>query len=82
MIANSIFQQCVEESDLGFAFTADLNFLTTLIMYYVKCPVIGIIYRTFHMLTPYTLHLVHTSFVRSHLDYTCIVWQLYLLKDI
>ena len=38
MIANSIFQQCAEESDLGFAFTADLNFLTTLIMYYVKCP--------------------------------------------
>ena len=43
---------------------------------------IGIIHRTFHALTPHTLHLLYTSLVRPHLDYACVVWQPYLLKDI
>jgi len=30
----------------------------------------------------YTLRLLYTSLVRPHLDYACVVWKSYLLKDI
>jgi len=76
-------QQCTEESDLRVIFTADLKFSCHINSAIRKASkMIGIIYRTFHKLTPYTLHFLYTSLVRSHLDYTCVVWQPYLLKDI
>ena len=80
---NCIIQQCTEESDLGVIFTVDLKFshhINSAIHKVSK--MIGIIYHTFHKLTPYTLRLLYTSLVRSHLDYACVVWQPYLLKDI
>jgi len=43
---------------------------------------IGIIYRTFHMLAAHTLRLLYPSLVRPHLDFACVFWQPYLLKDI
>jgi len=43
---------------------------------------IGIIYCTFHALTPHTLRFLYTSLVRPILNYACVVWQSYLLKDI
>jgi len=42
----------------------------------------GIIYHTFHALTPNNLHLLYASLIRPIFDYTCVVWQPYLLKDI
>jgi len=70
-----IIQHCTEESDLGVTFTTDLKFthhINTVICEASK--MIGIIYRTFHMLTPHTLRLLYTSLVRPHLDYACVVW--------
>ena len=78
-----IIQQCTEESDLGATFTTDLK-----ISHHINNSIrkasklVGIIYRTFHVLTPHTLHLLYTSLLRLHLDYARVVWQPHLLKDI
>jgi len=75
----------MEEFDLGVTFTTDLKFTHHINTVTVICKVskmIGIIYRTFNMLTPHTLRLLYTSLVRPHLDFACVVWQPYLLKDI
>jgi len=79
----SIIQHSTKESDLGVTFITDFKFpchINAVICTASK--MIGIIYRTFRMLTPHTLRLLYTSLVRPHLDYACVVWQPYFLKDI
>ena len=64
----SIIQQCTEESDLGVTFTTDLKFSHHINNAIRKASkMVGIVYRTFHALSPHTLRLLNTSLVRPHL---------------
>ena len=41
-----------------------------------------LIKRTFNFLEPQILHNLYTALIRPHLDYACVIWNLYQLGDI
>lgn len=57
------------------------SLITLILLLYIKHQIFTI------LLTYYSLHALfipctHAALVKPHLDYTCVVWQPYLLKDI
>ena len=72
-----------EEKDLGVLFSSTLKF-----SHYVRETVhkanrlLRLIKRTFNFLEPKILHNLYTALIRPHLDYACVIWNLYQLGDI
>ena len=82
-LENAPIQQTNEECDLGITFTNDFKFSKHINLSICKAnKMLGIMYHSFHILTPTVFHMLYISLVRPHLDYVSIIWNTHLLKDI
>ena len=71
-----------EENDLGIMFSRDFKFRSHIHKILQKAnKVLGVINRTYKYLDPNIMHLLYTGLVHPHLDYTCNIWNPYLLED-
>jgi len=76
-------QVAAEECDLDITFANDFKFSKHINLSIHKVnKILGIIYQSFNCLTPTVICKLYISLVRPHLDFTSVIWNPNLLKDI